>query len=653
MRWQPIFSAILLVAAVVGLFAWLEQRSAPATGEPHDPLAALGFAVSGGAAPGYVDDRACALCHQGLYNDYQHLGMAQSFFRPAVERDIETFAAAGSTAPSFQHAASGMAYQMQRQGERLVFRQWQPDATGERRHLLELDIDWVMGSGHTSRVYIVQTPGGELYQLPLAWYTQGAGWAMAPGFDSVEHGGLTRRLRRECMFCHNGYPDVEAGSDSFGAPHTFPADLPEGIGCQRCHGPGAEHSRLALGDADSETVRTSILDPIDLPAARRDDVCHQCHLQPTVALPGVRPFGVGDYAFRAGYDLNAFLLYPDIKEEGRTMVERFEINHHPYRLEQSRCFLESPPGDLSCLSCHDPHRKVEPARRVEHYRQACLSCHEVDACQLDAMTGHADLPDVSAQDCTACHMPQRRTQDVVHVAMTDHRIQRRAPPGALAPLEEVHPPITDLWLRQPENLPPQLQLHADLYAVTTLVRLSGAASPAGIEHLERLLASQEPPFPEPYLDLAHARLLQQRPDDAMPALTAALARLAEAPHDSATRAQALEWRALALAQKGQYDIAIEQLDHLLDQHPDRFEARFNLARLLRSTDDLDAARRQYERLLQLRPLWPNTHYQYGELLRELGDLEQAAEHYRRTLQLDPRHLQAEQALARVAPDSDG
>ena len=40
----------------------------------------------------------------------------------------------------------------------------------------------------------------------------------------------------KCMVCHNAYPDVERGSDLHGEADLYPAELPEGIGCQRCHG---------------------------------------------------------------------------------------------------------------------------------------------------------------------------------------------------------------------------------------------------------------------------------------------------------------------------------------------------------------------------------------------------------------------------------
>src|SRR5260370_36176261 len=46
----------------------------------------------------------------------------------------------------------------------------------------------------------------------------------------------------------------------------------------------------------------------------------------------------------------------------------------------------------------------------------------------------------AATDCVAGHMPKRRTEDVVHVVMTDHLIRRRPPShDLLAELVERHP----------------------------------------------------------------------------------------------------------------------------------------------------------------------------------------------------------------------
>src|SRR5436305_2815550 len=213
--------------------------AAPAAGKTPG---GLGVPVTAGAAPGYVPDRVCRGCHEALYTSYQEVGMARSFYRPTPERRFEDFAA-----PPYYHAPSRQYLQIIPRGDGLVFRRWQKGTGDEPVHLFEQPVDWVLGSGHHARTYLYRTPDGALFQLPLAWYTQEHRWGMAPGYDRPDHEGVLRRVRRECLFCHNGYPDVAAGSDATGQPQLFPAELPAGTGCQRCHGPGAEHVRRALG----------------------------------------------------------------------------------------------------------------------------------------------------------------------------------------------------------------------------------------------------------------------------------------------------------------------------------------------------------------------------------------------------------------------
>lgn len=59
---------------------WIGARD----GEP-DPLAARGYGVTSGAAPGYVDDLVCGSCHTDLYQAYQEVAMARAFYRPRPE----------------------------------------------------------------------------------------------------------------------------------------------------------------------------------------------------------------------------------------------------------------------------------------------------------------------------------------------------------------------------------------------------------------------------------------------------------------------------------------------------------------------------------------------------------------------------------------
>ncbi len=603
-----------------------------AGGPPAEPPTVMGYRVSGGAAAGYIDDRACGTCHRDLARSYGEVGMARSFYRPGPENAIEEFGG------EFVHAPSRQRFAMLHSGDgSLRFRRWQLDAEGRPINVLEQPVDWILGSGNHSRTYLYRTPGGELYQLPIAWYTQEGSWGMAPGFDRPDHDGVLRRVRRECMFCHNAYPDVPAGSDAHDAPHVFPAELPEGIGCQRCHGPGAEHLRLATsGSDDLERIRAAVVNPARLAPERRNDVCFECHMQPAVALPGVVRFGRGQYSFRPGEPLAEFLVQVDVEEEGRSPAERFEINHHPYRLRQSKCAVQGG-AKLSCLTCHDPHRKVPETERAAHYRAACLTCHTTHSCTLDQHGAAAIGTKIAPDDCTACHMPKRRTQDVVHVVMTDHLIRRRpGGPELLAPLAEHDPVLTEVRFLDPAAAPSGDL--GEIYRAAALLRVSSAR--AAVDYLAKKLPAAGLQSPEPWLDLARAQLQHRRFAEAERTLATLLARptpplLAE------------EWLALAQAGQNRRAEAIATLRRLLDRDPERPEALYNLGNLLLGGEEAEAAAVELRRALALRPNQVAAWVYLGRALARLERLHESAVAFQRALEIDPTRTDAYLDLAGV------
>ena len=545
----------------------------------------LSAVVTTGAAAGYVDDRACATCHADRAKTYEQVGMSHAFFAPRADRMIEDFAA-----PPYFHEKSKQYFTIRRRGDALVFRRWEQEPDGTPVHLFEQKIDWILGSGHHARTYLYRTPGGELYQLPLSWYSQTREWAMAPGYDRADHEGVTHRVRHECLFCHNAYPDgVAPENKSYWHTQTFPAQLPEGLGCQRCHGPGAKH-------VETQT-RESIVNPARLDWRRKMSICYECHMQPAVAMPPVRRFDRDIYSFRPGQLLDDYTVRLDIEPNH----DRFEINHHPYRLEQSRCFRESEPGQLTCLNCHDPHRKVAEADRAAHYRHACMACH--------ASPHHQDA------DCTTCHMQKRRTQDVVHVVMTDHFI-RRVPggPELVAPLAEREPEIADI-----------ISPAGELYRVAALIRARGGADAAAVARLAQLIESQQPAETEPYLDLALGQLRQRQYAQLEKTAVTILGREPD-------NALAKEWLGIARAGRtGRAEDAIRVLSALVKKEP-RPEAEFNLGVFLGRNAEGIA---HLERAVALRPNFVAAWIRLGEARQECGDTSGAREAFDRALAIDP------------------
>jgi predicted CXXCH cytochrome family protein len=548
----------------------------------------------------YIADTACASCHPAKYASYQGVGMAQSMRRPRAEVLIEDFRNA-----RFFHKPSQSWFEMVWKDGRLLFRRWQIDGGGKRINEIQQQVDWIVGSGHRSRVYLYRTPSGGLFQLPVAWYSQERAWGMAPGYDRADHDGITRSVRRECLFCHNAYPENTA--DSHFSPQRFPAVMPEGTGCQRCHGPGADHVALAENGDRTAAVRAAIVNPSRLPPALRDPVCFQCHLQPAVAMIGPRRFERGDFSFRPGEALSDYMLHVDIDEPGRPREQRFEINHHAYRLRQSLCYIK---GGITCSTCHDPHQPLKKDPRLANMVSICLGCH----------TRHT-----ASNDCVRCHMPPRRAQDVVHVVMTDHKIQRRAPANLTAPLAE-HESTIDRVEFLDRATAPEGTLGA-LYKAVAVLRTTPLDSDATNFLSKHLDAT---PSIVPRLDLIAAQLQQRQ-------FVAALASIGALGTVSDPRVRS--WRGSALMATGSIDEGIADLRVATEGDADVPEFQLNYGEALHRTGHDAEALPALTRAIELRPNFVPALMMRAEVLAALGRQADAMADRRRALAIDPRQSQ--------------
>jgi predicted CXXCH cytochrome family protein len=388
-----------------------------------------------------------------------------------------------------------------------------------------------MGSGNHARSYLHRTERGMLIELPLGWYPdKGGEWAMVPGSDTA-HPQTRRFVSYKCMFCHNGYPNIPSANTAPGGEPVFLGELPQGIDCQRCHGPGGEHVRTA--------GRGGIVNPAKLSPERRMDVCMQCHLETTSGrIPAIlQRFDRATFSYVPGQAFSDFAITFD-HAPGTGHEGKFEAVSSVYRLRQSRCFLESA-GKLECATCHDPHRIPRGEEAVKQYSGVCLQCHTAQ---------HPAGVVATAADCITCHMPRRRADDAPHVIMTDHLIQRRARANALAEFAERPPDYRG------EVVPyfplPDTPLN-NLYRAVAQVGLGNNVA-AGLPELVRLVEELKPREPEFYMVLgdglksagknteaaaAYRTALRIQPDS-----TAAMRALAsvDQPHAEQILAQAVQ-----------------------------------------------------------------------------------------------------------------
>lgn len=560
----------------------------------------------------YVDSKICADCHDDIASTYSKTGMARAFSSP----DAASF----PDPKPYLHRASGTWYQIVAKDGGWYQRWWQIGPKGKEESAGESKIDYVMGSGNHVRSYLHRTARGALILLPLAWYAEKGGtWALNPGFDMSEP--PVRKAGYDCMFCHNGYPSSTAvtatssGDDEEGAEPVFAGDLPRGIDCQRCHGPGGNHVR-AVGQpgAKPSDIRSAIVDPARLGPEGGMEVCMQCHLETTSApLPNaIRRFDRGPFSYRPGEPLSDFELFfdhaPNSGREGK-----FEIVNAVYRLRQSKCFLESK-GALGCTTCHDPHDIRHGQEGVDGYNKACARCH---AAGTIAEQGHP-----AGGNCVGCHMPKRRAEDVVHVVMTDHLIQRRPPANLLAEFPERHDPGLEY---RGEVVP--YGAKDDLYTAVAQVRGMSNLD-GGIPRLEAEIAKRKPGQPEFYMELGDALQRAGRAEESAAAYRSALAR---------KPGSAMLWARLAqpLRASGKSQEALEAMLKSVQADPNDAENWFNLGLLQSDLGDKKSAIESYRKSISLDPEFADSRNSLGAVLVETGQDREAEEELKGALKIRP------------------
>lgn len=184
---------------------------------PEHSAETKGLRASGSDA-GYVDAASCAQCHQAIWETYRRTGMGRSF-SPVPAATISDDALRAS---SFYHQASEQYYKTYRKEGKLYQRRHQIGFDSRETNIVEKEIDFVIGSGNHVRTFLNRTADGRIFELPVGWYAEGGGfWAMNPGYDRPDHDNFRRQISGQCMFCHNGYPEIAEGGDRSGSAPLF------------------------------------------------------------------------------------------------------------------------------------------------------------------------------------------------------------------------------------------------------------------------------------------------------------------------------------------------------------------------------------------------------------------------------------------------
>ncbi len=601
---------------------------------PLVPIVALSAALYIAAQPqanNYAPPQTCAACHRAIAETYRQTGMGRSFSTPTP---------ANTGTATYYHAPSESHFTMLRRGAKLFQRRHQLGPDGRETNVMEKQVDFVLGSGNHARTFLHRTPRNTLIELPLGWYAEKVGhWAMNPGYDRPDHEGFRRKVAYDCMYCHNGYPKIPDGHAQPFAEPVYTDPLPTGIDCQRCHGPGRQHAEIAAsGKATPEAIRAAIVNPARLTPERREEVCIQCHLETTsFPLPNsLQRYDRGPFDYQPGQPLsNQWLFFDHAPAAGRD--DKFEIVNAVYRIRRSKCFLESK-GAMECGTCHNPHDVPRGAKAVAHYDAACRKCHGEPFNKIIAAGKHT-----KASGCADCHMPKRRTEDVVHSLATDHLIQRHKPAGdLLAARPERHEtgPTAykgEVALYYPADLPPSPT--RELYTALAQV-IDQSNLEKGIPRLAA--AIQRFPFarPEFHFQLGEALRNNGRTAESVSAYREAIKRNPQmvAAHESL---------GVALRRAGQLPEAVETLKHTTQMAPTRAAAWHELGLAYNAQGNAAEAAKAIEKAIALDPDLPAPHSNLGIVLLSSGDHAKAETSFREAIRIQPDYADAHGNLANL------
>ena len=319
----------------------------------------------------YAGSAACAECHQDISALQAETPMFHAASRPSETRVLREH-------DNMQFSEDRYGYSLVRAGDRTMLH------ITNAAHNLAAPVVWAMGNGEIGQTYLLKNKD-VYYESRLSYFPGISGLDITPGhshdspktlLEAVGTAQYPDTIER-CFACHTTASKVSNNFD--------PENATPGIGCEACHGPGAQHIKAVERGEDSGATP---FNPVNLAPVDSVDFCGACHRTPA------------DIA---------------VQDLGRIGV--LGVRYPAYRLERSLCWGKSGDTRITCIACHDPHKPLE--KNMASYDSKCLQCH--------ARAGHPDKNQaaaciVSSKDCASCHMPRYEIK-MSHAVLTDHFIR--------------------------------------------------------------------------------------------------------------------------------------------------------------------------------------------------------------------------------------
>jgi len=291
------------------------------------------------------------------------------------------------------------------------------DRTGTKN----FKIEHVLGG---KNVYYFLTPfnKGRLQTLPVAydvnkkeWFdTAASGIRHFPGGErgeAVDWREYPYTFNTACYGCHVSQLSTNYNPETFTHQTTWKQP---GINCETCHGPSAEHNRIAKATPVGQPLPgLRIISTKTMTKTQRNDLCSGCHAK---ASPLTLEYGPED-RFYDHFDILT-LEHPDYYPDGRDLGENYTLTSW----NMSPCVKS---GRLDCMHCHTSSGRYR--FKKEMFNNACMPCHEDKVKNPAAHTHHAAASEGSK--CISCHMPMTA---FARMKRSDHSMLPPAPAATLA-----------------------------------------------------------------------------------------------------------------------------------------------------------------------------------------------------------------------------
>jgi predicted CXXCH cytochrome family protein len=369
-------ASISLAGALVGLAANYGERGAGSSNErlggsslkesiravaytgAEDALTESGKADDAEkSVPTYAGRQVCGECHQENFELHSKHGHASTFFNIASTDIPKIF-----DGKTFDAGEGYGVYSYQKDDRGNLIAKLPKESKPE-----SIPLQYVLGSGHNAQTFLTlyaavngKTEGIE--HRVSCYFGHRLGITVGHErksptndlemFGASHHGETLER----CVYCHTTSSKVENGTV---------LDLIPNVDCEKCHGPGSEHVRLARGNPNPPpySVGGKYWD-------RESEIqlCGDCHRLPrSITKQELRD-------------------YPD-------SLVRFQ----PVGMLRSQCYLESDQS-LRCTTCHNPHA-TNHGNAEKDQVENCIKCHD------QTEKSHVVCPVSPKTECIGCHMP--------------------------------------------------------------------------------------------------------------------------------------------------------------------------------------------------------------------------------------------------------